>query len=85
MPLTDEWERLCNEQDNAWREYIRAARIVRDKITSSEKTGDAGLTLADLAREHRAWGRVSQVRQALTTFVQQQTQQKSNTQRRSSR
>ena len=85
MSLAEDWERLCNEQDSAWREYIRASRVIRDKFRSNGSQSQAPLTLADFGRENRAWIRVAQARDKLNSFVQRQAEDKPGTQRRSSR
>lgn len=82
MPVIDEWERLCSEQDNAWREYVRASRLVRDKTKLPRSSLEIGLTLPELARENRAWARVLDAREKLLHYVEHQLQKKSEVRRR---
>ena len=74
MHLQDEWKGLCNEHDSAWREYIRTSRSIRGKISSRMQSSGEDPTLTELAREHRAWHRVCEVREKMNLFLRQHFQ-----------
>ena len=69
MRLQDEWASLCNEHDLVWREYIRASRAIRTKVDSKLKGAGINLSLGEMAREHRAWHRVREVREKMDAFL----------------
>ena len=69
MGLQDEWASLCNEHDSVWREYIRASRAIRSKVEAKLKGVETSPSLGELAREHRAWHRVREVREKMDAFL----------------
>ena len=55
--------RLCNEQDVAWCDFIKAARKLQARLPL------ATASQADRNKEQRAWARVCEVRTRLDEFI----------------
>jgi hypothetical protein len=59
----DDLVRLCDEHDVAWRNYIKAARNLRARLSV------ARLSEADRMMEQRAWEKVCGMRTRLDKFI----------------